>query len=205
MIQDRAYMREPSYGAPWSVALVLIVINAVVFVLGLIAALAWPRAYGQVLDCLALSPAGLARGWAWQVVTFQFLHGGVLHLVINCVMLYVFGRPIEETLGRALFLRLYLSSGVFGGVLQVLCTLLFPAHFGLGGVVGASAGVFGVIAAFAMLNREMPITTLIAFIIPVTMRAKYLLAFEAGIALLGMLILGAGWLMRRIWGACWRR
>ncbi len=192
MIHDRAYMRETPYRTRWSITTSLIVINTAVYALGLIGALIWPRGFAEAMSCLALSPDGLARGWVWQVVTFQFLHAGLFHLVINCVMLHFFGRPLEETLGRPFFVRLYFGSGAMGGVLQVACAWAFPAHFGLGGVVGASAGIFGLIAAFALLNREMPITTLIAFVIPLTMRAKYLLVFQALIALLGLLSPASG-------------
>lgn len=180
-------MREQAFRSPWSLTLILIVVNAAVYALGLVAALAAPAAARRALTYLALSPEGLAQGWVWQLLTFQFLHGGPLHLLLNCAMLYVFGRPLEAMLGRPLLLRLYVTSGIAGGLLQVACAWMFPAHFGLGGVVGASAGVFGLIAAFAALNREAPITTLVAFIIPVTMRAKYLLLVELIVAVLFML------------------
>ncbi len=185
-------MREGPGGTRWSLTTTLIAINTGVFVLGLIAALIWPQGYGRLFGVLALSPTGLARGWLWQILTFQFLHGSLFHLIINCVVLYFFGRPLEQSLGRPFFLRLYFGSGAVGGILQVALAWIFPGHFGMSGVVGASAGVFGLIAAFALLNRETPITTLIAFVIPVTMRAKYLLVFEALIALLGMLSPGTG-------------
>jgi hypothetical protein len=82
---------------------------------------------------------------------------------------------------------MYLGSGVVGGLVQVAGSGLFPGHFGRGAVLGASAGVFALIAAFAALNWERPITTLVAFILPVTMRAKYLVLVETVIAVLGLL------------------
>jgi len=178
-------MRETPFGARWSATVILILANAVVFGMQLLAGVVWGSALLE--RYLALYPDGLARGWVWQLFTFQFLHGGILHLVINCAMLYMFGRPLEAALGRASFLRLYFGSGTVGGLVQAACALTFPDHFGYGPVVGASAGVFGLIAAFAWLNRDMPITTLIAFIIPVTMKAKYLLVVEAVLAIFGLL------------------
>ena len=76
--------------------------------------------------------------------------------------------------------------GVAGGLVQTSLSLLFPSHFGMGGVVGASAGVFGLVATFSMLNRETPITLLI-LVLPVTMRAKYLLVFEGILGVIGLL------------------
>ncbi len=91
----------------------------------------------------------------------------------------------EESLGKKNFLILYFSSGVVGGLLQILGALWLPNHFG-GAVVGASAGVFGLVAAFAVLYPERPLTLLLFFFIPVNMRAKYLLLFSALLALFGI-------------------
>jgi membrane associated rhomboid family serine protease len=138
------------------------------------------------------------KGWVWQLLTFQLLHGGPFHLLINCAMLYIFGRPVEHALGRGSFLRLYFGSGAFGGLVQVALALVFKEHFGYRQgfgwppVLGASAGVFGLIAAFATLHSDTPITMLVAFIIPVTMKAKYLLVVEVILALLGMLDVSSG-------------
>jgi membrane associated rhomboid family serine protease len=180
-------MREPQYQRTWAAAVVLIIVNVAVYAAQLIV----PLAGGVYLEThLALSAGALAKGCVWQLFTFQFLHDhfNPLHLILNCVMLYLFGRPVEQALGKASFVRLYLVSGTFGGLLQAVLSWVFPGHFGDGVVVGASAGVFAIIAAFAALNWDRPITTLIAFIIPVTMPAKYLVFGEAIIAVLGLLL-----------------
>jgi membrane associated rhomboid family serine protease len=140
---------------------------------------------------LALSLGGLGRGHVWQLLTFQFLHGGLLHLICNLIVLYFFGRALEEHLGRRRFLRLYLGSGVLGGLLQMLFAAVSPAHFG-GAVVGASAGVFGLVAAFASLFPQRTLTLLVFFILPVSMRARTLLWLSLGLALFGILVPGDG-------------
>jgi membrane associated rhomboid family serine protease len=192
MLGDRPYMRDAPSGTRWSVSLWLIVVNTACYAAQLIVPLLsgtnetlltepfWER-------YLALHPDDLVRGWFWQLLTFQFLHAGLLHIGLNCAMLYMFGRPVEDVLGRAVFLRFYLVSGATGGLFQVTCSLVFPGHFGTGAVLGASAGVFALIAAFAALNWNQPITMLVAFIIPVSMKAKYLVLVEAIIAGFGML------------------
>ncbi len=173
-----------------SVSLWLVIVNAVVYAAQLIVPLAGAttgHVPPRLESYLALHPADLLHGALWQLLTFQVLHGGPFHLLINCAMLYIFGRPMEVALGRNRFLLLYFGSGAFGGLVQAVCSWTFPLHFGMGEVLGASAGVFGLIAAFAVLNSEMPITMLLAFIIPVSLKAKYLLVVEAVLALLGML------------------
>jgi membrane associated rhomboid family serine protease len=197
MLEDRSYMRESPYQSRWSASLVLVIANAVVYGIKVILDLTSGPANNLLMRYCALSPVDLTQGWVWQLLTFQFLHGSPLHLILNCAMLWIFGRPIEDTLGRKTFLKLYFLSGSLGGFAQVGCSWLFPAHFGYGPVVGASAGIFGLIAAFAALNWERPITTLVAFIIPVTMKAKYLVLVFAIIGILGLLEPHSGYAPRR--------
>ena len=117
------------------------------------------------------------------------MHGGILHLLLNSVAIYCFGRAIEETLGSARFLRLYFATGVFGGFFQILGSVLMPSHFG-GAVMGASAGAFGLIAAFATLFPDRSLTMLLFFIIPIRMKAEHLLLLSAVIAIYGMMFPG---------------
>ena len=148
---------------------------------------------------LGLSLDGLRHGYLWQLLSFQFLHGGVFHLLINSWGIYVFGPVVEQAVGRGRFLWLYLLSGLFGGVVHVLGSLVFPSHFGalVAGnqtvyipVVGASAGLFGLIAAFATLYPRQELTVYLFFVFPVTVTARVLLGVSAGIGLLGVLLAG---------------
>ena len=133
----------------------------------------------------ALSVEGLKQGFVWQLLTYQFMHAGVLHILLNGWAIYVFGHAIEETLGWKKYLTLYLSSGVIGGLFQTLAAWLWPEHFG-GPVVGASAGAFGLVAAFAMLFPERELTLLLFFIIPIRLTAKMLLILSAVLAGAGL-------------------
>ncbi|MDG2213935.1 MAG: rhomboid family intramembrane serine protease, partial [Verrucomicrobiota bacterium] len=137
-----------------------------------------------------LHPSAVKNGEVWKLITFQFLHGGFFHLLINCLMIWFAGRQIEETLGKPKFLSLYLIAGVLGGLFQ--CALSWAGFLPPAGVVGASAGVSGLIAAFAMLLWNRELTFLIMFIIPVTMRAKYLLLVLVVIDVVGLAAGGTG-------------
>ena len=186
MLEDRFYMRDSRDHGQWSTSLILVVANTSVFALQLIFQLMSDPNPSPIERHFALNPVDWTR-WIYQLFSFQFLHGGPLHLILNCAMLYIFGRPVEQALGRTDFLKFYLVSGALGGLLQVACSWVFPHHFGMLPVVGASVGVFALIAAFAALNWEQSITTLVAFIIPVTMKAKYLILVMGILAVLGML------------------
>ena len=177
MLDDRPYMRRSHYHGTWSMTVTLLVINLVCFIL--------QNALRNVVDVgnyLALSVNGIRHGYVYQLVTFQFLHGGLLHLVSNLLMLYMFGRSVEESLGKRGMLQVYLLSGAVGGLLHVLLAVLFPLHFG-GAVVGASAGVFGLVAAFATRSPDQPMGL---FFLPIFFPAKVLLIVETAVAILGI-------------------
>ena len=133
----------------------------------------------------ALSLSGLRHGYFWQLITFQFLHGGWLHLLLNCWGIFVFGPSLEATLGRVRLGTLYLLSGVAGGALQIGASLLSDERFG-GSVVGASAGLFGLIAAFTTLFPEARMTLLLFFVIPLRMTANRLLTLASVITVVGI-------------------
>jgi membrane associated rhomboid family serine protease len=189
MLDDRSYMREPEYERRWSATVVLLMVNAVIFVVQEIVVryLHFPaNAY------FALSLTGLQHGYVWQLLTFQFMHAGLPHLLLNSLAIYVFGRPLETELGRIPFLKLYFLSGVAGGLLQTLASWLAwvvaGSHIFGTNLVGASAGAFGLVAAYAALYPERPLTILLAFLIPISMRAKFLLLFSALLAVFGILV-----------------
>ena len=142
----------------------------------------------NAIEHLGLTLEGLRRGKVWQLFTFQFLHScpWPFHVLFNCLGLWFFGRPVEETIGSKRFLRLYFLSAFAGGVLQALLTLLLPRHSDFP-VVGASAGVCGVITIFCMLYPMQELTTWIYFF-PVQIRARYLLIFLAAMSVFGALI-----------------
>jgi membrane associated rhomboid family serine protease len=182
MLEDRHYMRQPTFRSPWSATVVLLVVNVVAFVLQNVF---YHFSTFPVDGWFALSVEGLRQGFVWQLLTYQFMHGGWLHLLLNCWAIYVFGREVEETLGRNRFLTLYFASGVIGGLFQALAGVLLGGAFAAP-VVGASAGAFGLVAAFATLYPERPLMLLLFFIIPVSMRAKFLLLFSALLTVFGL-------------------
>jgi membrane associated rhomboid family serine protease len=193
MLEDRDYMRQPEFDEQrwrpnlrlrWSWTLALIAAYAFVLIAELVTARFFPQ-NNFFNDYLALSKEGVEQGFVWQLVTYQFMHAGWLHWLLNSWAIYVFGRELESMLGGRRFLALVFSSGIVGGVFQVLTAMVWPALFG-GQVVGASACAFGLVAAFAMIFPERELTMLIFFIIPVRMRAKTLLIFSAVLAVAGI-------------------
>src|SRR5207302_100267 len=106
------------------------------------------------------------------------------HLLLNCLAIYIFGTGVEQALGRKSFYALYFSSGTFGGLVQVALGLLFKGTMFNAPVLGASAGAFGLTAAFALLYPDSVL--MLFFFIP--MRAKYLLPLSVVMAVTLMLM-----------------
>ena len=177
MLEDRYYMRRPAFRPQQSATIILIVANVAAF----IAQAVLQNLRPALLSYLPLTISGLKHGFVWQLLSFQFLHAGVWHLLFNCLAIFWFGRSVEEALGRKSFYTLYFASGIIGGLVQALTMILMHPGQDMA-VVGASAGAFGVTAAYALLFPDAVI--LLFFVLPVPARA--LLLFEAGFAIAGI-------------------
>lgn len=77
-----------------------------------------------------------------NLLTYQFLHGGLLHLISNMWALWIFGDNVEDKMGHLRFLLFYLFSGVIAGLVQV--AISFSSDVPCVGASGAIAGVMGV-------------------------------------------------------------
>jgi len=162
-----------------SLTVILMIVLVVVFALQSI-----DNAYFKnfFTSTLALTPACFRNGWVWQLLTFQFLHGGLLHILFNLLVLWWVGRFCESVLGKSRFLLAYFGSGVIGGILQGLL-MLASYKYGLF-TVGASAGIAGLVAIYCMLRPHD--TIVLFFILPV--RAMVLLYGSLAIALFFTLV-----------------
>ena len=131
-----------------------------------------------LVEMFGFEPA-LLVGHPWSLITYAFLHGSFLHLLFNMLGLFMFGPPVEERLGGARFVRLYVLSALGGAALS----LAFAAVTGRGAIVGASAAVFGVMLAFVL---EWPDAPVFVFPLPVPLKAKWLVVFLAAMSLLAV-------------------
>jgi membrane associated rhomboid family serine protease len=188
-------MRQSEFNSRKSATMLLLTANAAAFLFECVR-YGYPPHFSGI-DYLALSWDGLKHGYIWQLLSFQFLHAGLLHLVVNCWAIFIFGREVEMAIGTKRFVVLYFGSGIVGGLFQAFAGSLaqiFPhwvAHSFAAPTVGASAGALGLVAAFATLFPERSLTLLLFFVIPVNMRAKFLLLFSALLSIFGLLFPGA--------------
>lgn len=127
----------------------------------------------NVLFFGALIPALVLHGFIWQLITYAFLHAGVWHVLINMLMLWMFGAQLEQDWGRGKFLEFYLFC-VVGAALTTIAVAYSPIPGVNPGTptIGASGGVFGVLIAFGMLYGNQEI---FMFPLPFMMKAKYMI------------------------------
>jgi len=191
----------------------LIVANVAMFLLN--------GATGDLLVSLALWPFGASQfagvGFApWQLVTYAFLHGSVLHLFFNMLALYMFGGAIEQVFGSRRFLTYYLVCVVSAALTQLLVAVLTGGYYP---TIGASGGVFGLLLAYGLYfpnNRVMllfpPIPmparmfVLVYAVLELVMGVTGTQSGVAHFAHLGGMV--GGFIMLRYWrgaGATWRR
>ena len=122
----------------------------------------------SLFPVMALSREGLLEGAWWQLFTHAFLHGNLLHLIVNMVALWFIGPILEELLGGWRYLLLYFGGILAGGLLQ---TFANPRSVDL---VGASGAVCALLVGFATLLPRLEITALVFFVIPIRMKAATL-------------------------------
>ncbi len=136
----------------------LLIANGVLFVLQLL--VGW-----KVIAALGLVPALVLRRLAvWRLLSYMFLHGGLLHLAFNMFVLWMFGSEIERYWGRHRFLFYYFITGLGAG----LCAVALEPN-SLRPVIGASGAIFGLLVAFALMFPSRVVYVFMLF----PMRAKY--------------------------------
>ena len=104
---------------------------------------------GPLIDPLLAEPVGVADGEYYRLVTAAFLHGGILHLLLNMYALFLFGPALERAFGRTRFTILYLVSALGGTAASYAFS--HPGQASL----GASGAVFGLMGALLVVGRRL--------------------------------------------------
>jgi membrane associated rhomboid family serine protease len=136
---------------------------------------------------LALWPFDSPRFRAWQLITYAFEHGSLLHLLLNLLGLWVFGSWLERALGSQRTLLIFLASILLAGVVQQSMSR-WLGH--ATPIIGASGGIFGLLVAFA---RAFPDARLLVLPIPWPVKARTAACGFALLELCAALPLGWDW------------
>lgn len=160
--------------ADWTAVMTIMVVNIAIWVANLVAAGDF-----RINEFLALEgdlPRHLLK--AWELVTYGFVHAPVdpWHLIGNMLMLWFFGREVEEIMGRGEFFRFYFTAIVLAGLAWLASVQLFPGHPGAAAgyrLMGASGAIMAVFAVFVWYFPRQ--TVLLWFVLPVPVWALGLL------------------------------
>jgi len=124
----------------------------------------------SAVPVLGLVPALVIREFrVWQLVTYMFLHGGLLHILFNMLALWMFGAELERVWGTREFLKFYFVTGVGAGLLTVMFSLLpfgFAQQLQYSIVIGASGAIYALLLAYALYFPNRPIYMWMLFPIP---------------------------------------
>ncbi len=113
----------------------------------------------------------------FQLVTYSFLHGSILHLLLNMYALWLFGSRMENTWGSRRFTIYYFVCVVGAGITQLLVSTMSGDYYP---TIGASGGVFGILLAFGMWY---PNQVLVLVFPPIPLKAKWFVTIFAVIEL----------------------
>ncbi len=134
---------------------------------------------------LGLAGYAVVHGEIWQLITYSFLHYGILHLLFNMLALWMFGATLEQDWGYSLFMQFYFFCVV--GAALVTVAVSFTGLLGVSPLtltVGASGGIYGLLLAFGMLHGNSEV---MLFPLPFLIKAKYFVIGIIFLALYGAL------------------
>ena len=124
------------------ITLTLILMSVLIYALGVTTG-------PDIIRVFGLWPPGSGGEFhLWQLITYSFLHGSLLHLGFNMVAIWMFGAALEKRWGDLRYLLTYLLSVAVAAMAQIAVSGYF-LHAS-GPVIGASGGVFGLLLAYAM-------------------------------------------------------
>lgn len=116
----------------------------------------------------------------WQLVTYSFLHGGILHIALNMYALWLFGTRMEYVWGPKTFAIYYFVCVLGAGLIQLFVSTHSAESGGIYPTIGASGGIFGLLLAFGL---TFPEERLMLIFPPIILRAKWFVLIYGGIEL----------------------
>ena len=170
MLSDRPYMRDTYERRPFPLLTWILGTLVAVFILENILFRWFSNPVGHAfMDWTALSTDAILQGKVWTLFTYGLLHdhNSFLHIIGNLLGLYFLGRALLPVLGIPRFLAVCGATMVTGGVFWLGVNW---THNDL--LLGASAVVCGLFVVFATFNPDRPITLLLFFVLPVTLKPK---------------------------------
>lgn len=145
----------------------LLISNSVIFVIYFLCYHTGINSLLWVFHFLSLIPDWIVRGALWQPFTYLFLHSptGFGHILVNMLMLWMFGSDLERDWGKRRFFHFYFVCGAGAGLLDVTARFAMGENTA-GATIGASGAIYGVLLAFGLLYPNRTIYVFLMFPIP---------------------------------------
>lgn len=164
----------------------IVIACTAVFVLQELVHLLFPTpGIGFIETWFGLRPYAVTHGYIWQLFTYIFLHGGILHLLFNMLYLCMFGADLERMWGRKKFYTYFFLCGVGAGVVNVIVKTILDPHgrgTALTPTIGASGAIYGILLAVAVI---MPHRQVWVFPLPVTVSMRIFVIVMGAIEFFG--------------------
>jgi len=135
-----------------------------------------------IYQFLSLTSPLFFSGHFWSFFSYGFLHDGPLHLIMNLLGLHFISRSVEERVGPKKFKFFTASCLLSGSLIWLLFNLGTNSH-----LIGFSAVILGSLCFFCLERPNQPITFLLFFILPITIKPKWLLTGLVGLEVYGLL------------------
>ena len=135
----------------------------------------------SILRSFGFSLESVMSGLVWTFFSYSFLHEGPLHLLFNILGIHFISRNIEYSLTRDSYIMLFLLSVLFGSITW----LAFNLDGGF--LIGTSAFVMASLTRFCLMRPDNPITFLLFFVLPLSLKPRYLLLGVVGLELYGFI------------------
>jgi membrane associated rhomboid family serine protease len=138
-----------------------------------------------IIKWFALTPYWVVNNfYVWQLASYMFLHGGIGHILMNMLVLWMIGCELERYWGTKEFLRYYFICGIGAAIVHMIVSFLVSnTNTPMVSVVGASGAIYGLLMAFGVLFPNRVITLLLLFILPINIKVKYLVTIAGLIVL----------------------
>ena len=136
------FLRTPLKYSYYYATYIIIAVNLLMY--------AFTRLFPGTVQYLGLSVPGVLGSHFWfELVTYLFTHGSLMHVVLNMLCLFFFGVRVEKTVGSSEFLLLYFLCGIVGGAISLALYYFTGTYNSI--LIGASGAVYSVLLVYATL------------------------------------------------------
>ena len=186
MLSDRSYMRD-DYQRPTTSALTwLLCVLISGFVLKTVLG-EWiaPTVGSDFVSLFGLNAGAVKAGQVWRLVSYCLLHSNILQLIVNLLGIYFLGRELIQLWGQKRFFSLFFLATLAGGLVWL------AVHWSTGGgpMIGTTAALVALLVSYACINPDQQITLLLFFVMPITVKTKWIATAVVLFDVLGFLFL----------------